>query len=878
MATLGLVEGTASVHRSTPQVPAIPTVRHGGARTLLAANGDHLVDASASINPLGPPAWLRQELSRWLSAVRHYPDPNCQELVAALAEANGCSSDQVVVGNGSSELLAWLPHVAEQNHWLVPVPSYGEYRRSPLLAGKRLTEVPLCAAPGFSVDWNQLENALSEPSVVVLGHPNNPTGKLISCDEFQAFSVRHPRSLFLVDEAFGDFVEGFRSVWVPAADNLIVLRSLTKIFAIPGLRLGCAMTSPSLAAAWRHQLPPWSVNLLAQRVGLRALADVSHVRSTRQQLEPLRRSLANQLRSLPALEVHEATANWLLVRLQEGTPNSTEVVERCRQLGVALRCCADFAGLGERWLRISVRDDTGNARIVEALNQVVGNISERPKARPQTLPRHAIMLQGCSSDAGKSTLVTALCRCLVQDGYRVAPFKAQNMSNNSGVACDGGEMGRAQVLQAQACGIEPDTRMNPILLKPTSDRGAQVVVRGHAIGHRDALEYHATKRHCLAEALSAFDELSAEYDVVVCEGAGSAGEVNLRHADIVNMGFVSQRNMPVLLVGDIDRGGVYASFVGHLEVMDEADRSRVHGFLVNRFRGEIRLLDDAHRWLERRTGRPVLGVVPYLPDLGLPDEDRLSLATGPRRWGDSSAPLQIAAIAGPHVSNFTDLDALVFEHDLCVRLVERAEELGHPDAILLLGTKNTQSDLAHFSRIGLTDALLRAHEQGAEVVGICGGLQMLGQWIEDSEGVEGGMSRAQGLGLLPMTTSFAPDKTVRRVKGRHLPSDLSVHGYEIHHGTSDMGALQSLFVDEAGAVLGAGLPERRVWGTYLHGLFDADEFRRRFLDDLRERKGLARLGRARRSSSLEPSLDALAKVFRECVDVPAIYRLMGLDS
>ncbi|HMA97467.1 MAG TPA: cobyric acid synthase, partial [Polyangiaceae bacterium] len=622
-------------------------------------------------------------------------------------------------------------------------------------------------------------------------------------------------------------------------------------------------------------------------------------------------------------EIHTSCANWLLLRLPEAGPDSIEVVQRCRALGVALRCCADFPSLGTHWIRVSVRNEFGNSKIAEALTQVLrregtsrlpqtrfdsaaivdpGDLCDVNRSATNTPPqfrastrlsdscdvnrsatntppqRRAIMLQGCSSDAGKSMLVTALCRCLVQDGYRVAPFKAQNMSNNSGVARDGGEIGRAQVLQAQASGVEPDTRMNPILLKPNSDRGAQVVIRGRSIGHRDALEYHATKRRCLDEALRAFDDLASEYDVIVCEGAGSAGEMNLRSADIVNMGFVTQRPMPVLLVGDIDRGGVYASFIGHMEVMSEADRAYVRGFVVNRFRGVKSLLGDAHSAVERHTGCPVLGVVPYLADLGLPDEDRLSLTSGARRWGDPAAPLRIAAVAGPHVSNFTDLDALTCEDDVWVRLVERAEELEQPDLIVLLGTKNTLADLAHFRRIGLAHAILDAQRKGATIIGICGGLQMLGQRIDDDEGVESGHRSAEGLSLLPLATRFAVEKTVRRTTGKHVASQMPVTGYEIHHGESELSSLSPWLVDDAGAALGVALPEQRVFGTYLHGLFDADGFRRHFLDDIRERKGMERLGRSRRSSDLEPSIDRLAQVFRESVDLPAIYRMIGLRA
>jgi cobyric acid synthase len=272
----------------------------------------------------------------------------------------------------------------------------------------------------------------------------------------------------------------------------------------------------------------------------------------------------------------------------------------------------------------------------------------------------------------------------------------------------------------------------------------------------------------------------------------------------------------------------------------------------------------------------VFGVVPFVPELGLPDEDRLSLTSGPRRWGRFDAPLQIAAVVGPHVSNFTDLDALTFEDDVCVRLVERPEELGQPDAIVMLGTKNTLSDLAHFRRTGVADAVLHAHRMGSCVIGICGGLQMLGEQILDDSGVESRCVQATGLGLLPITTRYAAEKTVRRVQGRHVRSGQPVVGYEIHHGISDLETREPWLVDADGTVLGVHMPERLIYGTYLHGLFDADGFRREFLDDLRERKGMTRLTVSRCSSSLEPRIDSLAKTFRDNVDVRAIYRLMGL--
>lgn len=347
-------------------------IRHGGVPPSGDPAGGELVDASASINPLGAPPWLRQEVELWLSAVQRYPDPRCHELATAIAQTNQCSVDSVVVGNGVSELLAWLPRVATHSTWVVPVPSYGEYRRAPALAGRRLVEVPLSLDEGFAVDWDRLDGALGESSVVMLGHPNNPTGTLLSPDILHALRARHPHSLFVVDEAFGDFVEGFRSCWDSPAENLVVLRSLTKILAIPGLRLGYALASQAIAERLRQQLPPWSVNLLAQRVGIRAFEDPASFADVAQRIALLRQSLTDQLNRLPFSEVCQTPANWVLVRLPAGAVTASEFVERCLKLGVALRSCSDFPLLGEQWLRISVRDDAQNRRITDALGEAMG--------------------------------------------------------------------------------------------------------------------------------------------------------------------------------------------------------------------------------------------------------------------------------------------------------------------------------------------------------------------------------------------------------------------------------------------------------------------------------------------------------------------------
>jgi cobyric acid synthase CobQ len=493
---------------------------------------------------------------------------------------------------------------------------------------------------------------------------------------------------------------------------------------------------------------------------------------------------------------------------------------------------------------------------------------------PARSKKPVIMFQGTSSNAGKSILTAALCRILIQDGFRVAPFKSQNMSLNSFVTRDAGEMGRAQVVQAQACRIEPDVRMNPILLKPNSDAGAQVIVLGKSVGNMNVEEYIHFKPEAFRVAQKAFDQLKEEYDAIVLEGAGSPAEVNLKSHDIVNMNMARYANAPVLLVGDIDRGGLFASFVGTMEVLAEWERNLVSGFLVNRFRGEESLLDDAIEYVRRHTGRPVLGVIPYVHSLGLPEEDSVtfkSMAVAEERRPQSG--VEIAIIDLPHISNFTDFDALKNEPDVALRIVHSTGDLKAPDAIILPGSKNVIADLTYLRQSGVAQVITELSGT-AEIVGICGGYQMLGTEIADDLAIESSVCSAHGLGLLHLSTRMAAKKTLVCVTATHVDSRLPVRGYEIHHGESRSSNLQPTVLRSDGTVVGAGLG--RIWGTYLHGIFDADEFRRWFIDRLRERRGLIPLRKICAPYDLEPAFERLAAIVRKSLRIDEIYRLMGL--
>lgn len=534
-----------------------------------------------------------------------------------------------------------------------------------------------------------------------------------------------------------------------------------------------------------------------------------------------------------------------------------------------------------------------------------------PAAVPRTpAPRTpALMVQGTCSNAGKSILAAAFCRIFLQDGLRVAPFKAQNMALNSCVTPDGLEMGRAQAVQAAACRLDPDVRMNPVLLKPCSDVGSQVIVMGRPVGVMRVRQYVDYKPQARDAAFAAYDSLAAEHDVMVIEGAGSPAEINLKAHDIVNMAMARHAGARVLLVGDIDRGGVFAALVGTMELLDGWERDLVAGYLLNKFRGDASLLDPALDFMRERTGRPVLGVVPYLRDLGLPEEDSVTfkeglpglrdLRGGAAGEGGGDA-LDIVLVDLPHISNFTDVDALRGEPDVRLRVARVPADLAgsagpggrYPDAVILPGSKNTTGDLRALRASGMAGELARLARDpdGPVVAGICAGLQMLGLSVADPLGLEGG-GREQGLGLLPVRTELAAEKTLRRTAGVHPYSGLPVAGYEIRHGITvgeegggagDAGdpedARVFLLRKDGGALgwsVGTG-PRERVWGTSLHGVFDADGFRRHFLDGLRARRGLAPLGRVVAPYSLDPALDRLADAVRAAVDMDAIYGMLGL--
>jgi len=433
-----------------------------------------------------------------------------------------------------------------------------------------------------------------------------------------------------------------------------------------------------------------------------------------------------------------------------------------------------------------------------------------------------LMVQGTTSDAGKSVLVAGLCRVLARRGLAVAPFKPQNMALNSAVTADGGEIGRAQAVQAEAAGIAPDRDMNPVLLKPASDTVAQVIIQGKALANMDARDYHAYKTVARAAVLDSFARLASRYQAVIVEGAGSPAEINLRAGDIANMGFAEAVDCPVILIADIDRGGVFAHLVGTLDLLSPSEQGRVIGFVINRFRGDIGLLEPGLRWLEERTGKPVIGVLPYLQGFHLEAEDAIDAS---QVTGDGPL-LRVAVPVMPRTSNHTDFDPLRLNPAVDLRFVRAGEPLPGADLIILPGSKNVRGDLAALRANGWERDLLRHLRYGGKVLGICGGFQILGENIADPDGIEGEAGESPGLGLLPIRTRLYPEKQLRRMRGTLLDlgaGEIPVEGYEIHCGVSEGPGLARPVARLPQGPDGARSDDGQVMGTYLHGLFDRPE-------------------------------------------------------
>lgn len=855
-------------------------INHGGNIRLLASKAgcpeEALIDFSASINPAGPPLGLRAAIRHTVKKVINYPDRECKELTSAIASVYGCKPENIIAGNGSTELLYALPRALSCSRAIIPVPSYSDYAAAFAMAGVPIEPVLLTPANEFVFDIEMSLKNLTGVEAVIFGQPNNPTGLLVDRDAVLRAAKKAPSTYFVVDESFADFVDDYVSLISEELPNVIVLKSLTKFYAIPGIRLGFVHAAKPVINALQKVLPAWSVNVFAQAAGVECLNDNQYAVTTRKMISVDRNRQYRRLSAIGGVKIFDSCANFFLLRINREGLDARIISDQLLKNRMAIRLCDSFEGLDKTYARIAVRNDADNRLLASHLDKILNNRPVRVKHKKTSA---ALMFQGTSSNAGKSVLTAAMCRIMVQDGIRVAPFKAQNISLNSYVTDDSGEMGRAQALQAQACRLLPDIRMNPILLKPDSETGSQVIVNGRPIGSRSVSQYVKYKSCAFDIVRKNYDSLARQFDAIVLEGAGSPAEVNLKSHDIVNMRMASYAKSPVLLVGDIDRGGVFASFIGTMETFEPWEHELVAGFIVNKFRGDVTQLESAFDYTKRHTGKPVLGVLPHIDNLGLPEEDSVAFKCREALLGDrdEQRDVTIGIIDLPHISNFTDFDPLRLEPDITLRIVRDYHQLDKLDAVIIPGSKNVPADMAFLRDSQIAGGLIElARRSAVEIVGICGGFQMLGKAIADPHRVESGGGECRGLELLDICTILGPDKILQRTKAIHAMSGHEVNGYEIHHGRTTMKAGTVLFTSRKNDSVGIGTSDHRVWGTYLHGVFDCDKFRRWFVDRLRSKKGILPLGKVVSCYDIEPALDRLADIFREAVDVKNLYRLMGL--
>jgi cobyric acid synthase CobQ/L-threonine-O-3-phosphate decarboxylase len=867
------------------ELQALAVGVHGGADPgELARFGlrpEDVLDFSANVNPFGPSPAVRAAIAT--AAVNRYPDREARALRAALADALQVPADHILAGNGASELI-WLVSLAflhRGDRVLILQPTYGEYTRAAQLMGAEVHEYRAREADGFRHDAEAVRRAIAElqPRLVFLANPNNPTGVALPVEAIGRWAAEFPTTLFAIDEAYRAFAADAPSCQASISDNVLVLRSMTKDFALAGVRLGYALSSISVIAALAAVRPPWSVSSIAQAAGVAALADGAFLAESLARLSQAKTELVQQLQSR-GVSVVPSSVHYFLAKVGDAANFREALLRR----GVLVRDCASF-GLPE-YVRISSRGLADTARLLEAWD-CGGTLPachslDTVEAR-HTTPAKLLMVQGTSSSVGKSLLVAALCRIYARRGLRVAPFKAQNMSNNAAVCGDGAEIGRAQAMQAQAAGIAPTADMNPILLKPEADARSQVIVLGRPWQTLPAGSFYRRKEALWPIVTDALARLRAQHDLVLIEGAGSPVELNLKSTDIVNMAVARHARCPILLAGDIDRGGIFPQLLGTLALLNSEERALVQGLIVNKFRGDPKLFVDGVRILEERGVVPVLGVVPYLPALAIPEEDAVALDA---RSAPKQGAIDIAVIQFPRIANFDDFDPLRTEPGVRFRFVQSDSELGQPHVVILPGTKSTMADLAWLRAQGLAEAIVRRAAEGAAIVGICGGYQMLGRVIRDPRRVESERAQAEGLGLLDIDTTFAETKATYQIRARLLPplsplgravgdEGIALEGYEIHMGRTESRSPWLEITHRNGESAcqpdGATGEDGRIWGCYVHGLFANHDFRRAWL---------ARLGHVAElppDETFERSINRLADTVEAALDMRRLDTIIGIN-
>lgn len=800
----------------------------GGARFLEQALGfgyGEILDLSASMNPVASD--FSSILKRHLDSLGSYPETYLAR--EALADAISVPADRLLLTSGGAEAIALVSQVV-QSGWVVD-PEFSLYRRHIKYIDPN--------GPWWA------------------SNPNNPTGALLGIDQTPE----------VVDEAFYPLATGQWSRRDFERGSFVV-GSLTKLFSLPGLRIGYVIAPDADSCRILSQIQPrWSVNSLAGAVLPELLKAIDLV-DTSMKISLLRSELAGVLSNY-GLEVFDSKANYLFV------PEAADLFDRLLAGGILVRETESFGLPG------GVRIAVPGMREIAAVEQAL--FPKRSKQKSKRESKKSLMIVGTTSDAGKSTLVTALCRVLSNRGLSVAPFKAQNMSLNSAITPDGYEIGRAQARQAFAARVEPRVEMNPILIKPNSNLTSQVVVMGQPMFDTSAFGYQKRKAELFEVVIDSYQRLASEHDLVVIEGAGSPAEVNLADYDIVNLSLAKRVGTSALLVGDIDRGGVFASLFGTVEILPSDLSNLIVGFAINKLRGDARLLDSGISILESRTSKKVFGVLPFFDQQLIDSEDSMGLSGYAAEQVEGEDALDIAVVGLPRLSNFTDFDPLVYEPGCRVRVVNHPGQLHGADLVIIPGTKATVTDLLWLRERGFETAIRNAIRDGSIVFGICGGFQMLGSEIRD--GIESRHGSQRGLGLLKVSTEFLTTKvTLVRNGVSPLFDGVPINGYQIHQGRVHLNGSPPLFeladpvrrIEVVGNSEGTVDPQGQVFGTTLHGIFENDKFRERFLSHVADRVGKKFVSNLEFENLRQNQVDFLADFVAEHLDLNGLFEAASI--
>jgi cobyric acid synthase CobQ len=639
-----------------------------------------------------------------------------------------------------------------------------------------------------------------------------------------------------------------------------------------------AFGNKSLLAQMRALRLPWSVNALAQEAAKHLYSDKKYISRSIETNAKNRERLISELSKIPGITTLPSHSNFVLCKLKNSS--SLDLQRKLLLKGILIRSCSEFPSLGDSFIRLAARPEDETEKLISALSDVKPDDQSKQHAK-------AMMFVGTASNSGKSVTTAAFGRYFSRLGIKTMPFKAQNMALNSFVTKDGGEMGRAQVVQAAACKVEPHTDMNPVLLKPLGNAESQIIINGKAVSNMSARDYYKNKDSISKEAFSAFDRLKDKCELILMEGAGSPAEINLQDEDFVNMRMAAHAKAPVILVADIDRGGVFASIYGTLKLIKREYKYLVKGVIINKFRGDKSLLGDGIEQIEKLTGIPVLGIMPHLENLNIEDEDSVGLEG---RSAKERKLIDIAIVRLPKISNYTDFLALEMMKNVSVRYVSNARKLGDPDLIIIPGTKNTISDMIFLKESGIQGRLIAARKKNIPIIGICGGYQMLGKTINDPSGIEGKIRNIEGLGFLDATTELEAEKELAQVEGVSMPglpftqAGTSFKGYEIHAGKTSCSTANPPLkiekrsdkerVEPAGALSDDGL----VFGCYIHGIFDSEPLRRQLFEWLCKRKGVSPSDNDQTifADAQEDSFNRLAEALETNIDMNRIKKILNL--